>query len=88
VAPGVSATTTVAAGASGSASAELRSWVASARLSGLFLGANPRALINGRMVQPGQVIDETLKVTFDKIEADGKTLVFRDATGATVSRKF
>lgn len=78
----------VANSVSGTASAEFRSWVASARLSGVFAGGNPRALINGRMVQPGQVVDEVLKVTFDKIESDGKTLVFRDATGATVSRKF
>jgi hypothetical protein len=65
-----------------------RSWVADARISGIFEGTPPRALINGRMVRGGQVVEETLAITFDHIDAKTKMIVFRDQTGATVSRKF
>lgn len=86
LAPGVSAST--AAHVAGEASPAFRSWVANARISGLFQGNPPRALINGRLVSGGQVVDDLLQITFDHIDSHTKMIVFRDPTGATVARKF
>jgi len=86
LAPGVSANTAV--NVTGEASAEFRSWVANAKISGMFQGTPPRALINGHMVRGGQVADDALEITFERIDAESKMMVFRDKNGATVSRKF
>ena len=88
LAPGIKATTTATDNVGGDASNEFRTWVAQARVSGVFQGTPPRVLINGRTVSATQVVDETLQITFDGIDATTKSLVFRDHTGATVSRKF
>jgi hypothetical protein len=86
LAPGVSANTVVKV--AGEASQQVRSWVASAKISGLFAGTPPRMLINGRMVLGGQIADDALEITFAGIDPKSKMLVFRDKNGATVSRKF
>lgn len=87
LAPGITATTT-AGDVTGDASPAFRNWVAQAKVSGVFQGSTPRALINGRTVAAGQIVDETLGITFDGIDSVAKTLVFRDRTGVTVVRKF
>jgi hypothetical protein len=85
--PGITATTT-AKDVAGDASPEFKNWVAQARVSGVFQGSPARALINGRTVSAGQVVDEKLEITFDGIDSTAKNLVFRDRTGASVVRKF
>jgi len=85
--PGLTATTT-ATDVAGDASPAFRNWVAQARISGVFKGTPPRVLINGRTVPAGQMVDEVLEITFEGIDALGKSLVFRDKTNATVQRKF
>ena len=87
LAPGITAIS-VAQDVSGEASVAFRSWVAQARISGVFQGTPARVLINGRTIGAGQTVDEVLAITFDGIDPVTKTLVFRDATGATVARKF
>ena len=87
LAPGVTATST-ASNVSGEATAAFRSWVAQARISGVFQGNPARALINGRTVSAGQVVDELLAITFEGVDHTAKTLVFIDGTGAKVIRKF
>jgi len=72
----------------GVASDAFRAWAANAKISGVFQGTPPRALINGRIVQTGQAVDETLGINFDSFDSATKTIVFRDATGATIARKF
>lgn len=69
------------------ASAEFRARVTNLRLSGVFEGEPSRAMIDGRLVRAGEVIDERLGVRFDGLEP-GRRLRFRDATGATVVRKY
>jgi hypothetical protein len=85
--PGITATTT-AKDVAGDARPEFRNWVAQAKISGVFQGATPRALINNRTVLAGQVVDEVLEITFDGIDPTGKNLVFRDRSGSSVLRKF
>jgi len=69
------------------ASADFRARVANLRLSGVFEGEPSRAMIDGRLVRAGEVIDERLGLRFDGLEP-GRRLRFRDATGATVVRKY
>lgn len=87
LAPGVRATTTVT-DVDGDASPAFRTWVAQARISGVFQGTPARALINGKTVPAGQIVDETLGITFEGLDPTAKLLIFRDASGVSVTRKF
>jgi hypothetical protein len=88
LAPGVTASTVAPEISESAASPAFRSWVANARINGVFQGTPPRALINGRTVRAGQILDDSLGIIFDSVEADTNTIVFRDRSGATVSRRF
>ena len=66
---------------------EFRDRVLALRLSGVFEGDPARAMIDGRLVRAGEVIDERLGLRFDGLEP-GRRLRFRDAAGATVVRKY
>ena len=69
------------------ASPEFRARVLALRLSGVFEGEPARAMIDGRLVRAGEVIDERLGLRFDGLEP-GRRLRFRDASGAAVVRKY
>ena len=69
------------------ASPEFRARVLALRLSGVFEGEPARAMIDGRLMRAGEVIDERLGLRFDGLEP-GRRLRFRDAAGATVVRKY
>jgi hypothetical protein len=86
VAPGVTAT--LAVDAAPDASAPFRSFVANAKVSGVFQGKPARAVINGRLVREGEVVDAGLGVTFAGIDSGRHHLVFKDKVGATVLRRF
>jgi hypothetical protein len=73
---------------SSAASADFRAFVANATIGGVFQGTPSRALINGRIIREGQVVDDTLGITFERIDADKKVIYFKDATGAEVSRDY
>lgn len=70
------------------ASPEFRNFVASARISGVFQGSPARAFINGRLARAGDTVDMTLGVVFDHVDGPKKEIVFKDANGATVARKY
>ena len=70
------------------ASAAFKRFVADARITGVFQGTPPRALINGRMIRAGEVVDQTLGVVFDSIDAEMKTITFKDRTGTTATRRY
>ena len=89
IAPGISATNAdVGVGAGAEASPAFRSYVANAKVSGVFQGSPPRIMLNGRLVRGGEVIDGGLNITFDSIDADKKLLLFKDKSGATVTRRY
>jgi hypothetical protein len=73
---------------SSAASADFRAFVANADVGGVFQGTPSRALINGRIIREGQVIDDTLGIMFERIDAEKKVIYFKDATGAEVSRNY
>jgi hypothetical protein len=73
---------------SAAASPEFRDFVANANIGGVFQGTPARALINGRIVREGQVLDSVLGISFDRIDANKKVIYFKDATGAVVSKDY
>ncbi len=83
---GLSATTPLDAGAE--ASPEFRSFVANAKISGVFQGAPSRAFINGRMSRSGETVDLTLGIIFDGVDPVKRHLIFKDKSGAIVARKY
>ena len=86
VAPGVVAGTDVRA--TNEASVAFRSYIANAKIGGVFQGQPTRVLINGRIVRPGDSVDEKLAITFIEVEAVDRLLVFKDGTDARVTRRY
>jgi hypothetical protein len=70
------------------ASAAFRSFVANAVIGGVFQGTPARALINGTIVREGQVVNSSLGVAFERIDARRKMIFFKDYTGAEVSKSY
>jgi len=87
IAPGVTAVTNDVMAAP-KASAAFRRFVADAHITGVFQGTPPRALINGRMIRAGELIDQALGVVFDSIDAEQKTITFKDRAGVPVTRRY
>ena len=83
LAPGLSASMPIAAAAD--ASAAFREFVANAKISGV---ADTRALINGRLVRTGEVVDPALGIRFHAVDREAKQLIFRDFNGAQVARRY
>jgi hypothetical protein len=65
-----------------------RNYIIGLRVSGVFQGENARALLNGKMYHLGDMLDPVRKIEFYKIDAEAKQLIFRDDTGAIVSRHY
>lgn len=84
--PGVAVTAEVEAAAA--ATPAFRSFVANAKVSGVFQGSPSRAFVNGRLARKGEVVDSGLGIVFDGLDAERKLLIFKDKSGATVSRKY
>ena len=86
VAPGLAATTQIEAAPE--ASPVFLAWVVNIKVNGVFQGSPARAMINGRLTRTGEVVDGNLGITFESVEADKKQLIFKDRSGATVTRKY
>jgi hypothetical protein len=86
IAPGVSATTEV--GTSAGASAAFSSFVANAKIGGVAEGAAPKVFINGRLARMGETVDASLGIVFERLEPEKRLLVFKDRTGAIVTRRY
>lgn len=87
LAPGIKVTTSELM-ANAPVSDEFRAFVSAARINGVFQGNPPRALINGRTIRAGESADTILGIVFDSVDADKKTITFKDRTGATITRKY
>jgi hypothetical protein len=70
------------------ASAAFRTFVAGATIGGVFQGHPSRALINGTIVREGQMVENSLGISFERIDAANKVIYFRDTTGAEVSKNY
>ena len=87
LAPGVTATTEMIQ-AVPNASAGFKAFVAGVKISGVYQGKPPRAFINGRLFRTGEMVDDLQEIYFDSIDGATRSLVFKDARGATVSRRY
>jgi hypothetical protein len=58
------------------------------RVSGVFQGEPARALIDGRVVREGDVLEPGLGVVFHDVDVQTKHLILRDASGAEVRVKY
>jgi hypothetical protein len=57
-------------------------------VSGVFQGEPARALVDGRIIRSGDVIEPMLAVTFLGVDAPAKQLILGDKTGAQVRVKY
>ncbi len=57
-------------------------------VSGVFQGEPARALVDGRIIRSGDVIEPMLAVTFVGVDAPAKQLILEDKTGAQVRVKY
>ncbi len=69
-------------------SAEFRALIVNLRVSGVFQGAHPRALLNGRLMNAGEILDQSMLIRFTGIDAVHKQLMFEDGTGAQMQRHY
>jgi len=86
LAPGVSVTTEI--NASREASPAFRSFVAEAKVTGVFQGSPARAFINGRLCRAGTLVEEGLGITFVDVDAENRLLIFKDRFGAQVTKGY
>lgn len=63
-------------------------FVESVRISGVFEGNPARALINGRTVRAGGLVDAPLGVVFVGLDAANRQVIFRDAAGVFVRKPY
>jgi hypothetical protein len=88
LAPGISATNSDVV-ATPNASPAFRTWAANAKITGLGVRDGvARAIINGRTVRTGQIVDDPLGIVFFSLDAVNGIIVFKDKTGVTVERKY
>jgi hypothetical protein len=73
---------------SAAASPAFRIFVGNASIGGVFQGFPSKALINGRIIRAGQVIDDGLGIIFDRVDSKKKMIYFKDVTGAEVSKNY
>jgi len=69
-------------------STEFLVWVDSAKISGVFNGTPPRAIVNGLLVRPGEMIDSARGIVFDHVDSAEKEFFFRDRSGAITSKSY
>jgi hypothetical protein len=74
--------------ATANASPAFRAFVANASIGAVFQGRSSKALINGTIVREGQVVEHSLGVCFDHVDADTKVIYFKDLSGAVVSKYY
>lgn len=70
------------------ASPAFRAWTDDARVTGVVSGVSPRAIINGRLVRPGDVVDAAGGIVFDGLDIERKILVFRNQEGAFTTKPY
>ncbi|MDI1335311.1 MAG: hypothetical protein PSU94_03925 [Lacunisphaera sp.] len=63
-------------------------WIVNQNISGVFQSPPHRIMLDRRLVYEGQEINAALGITFDHLELANKLIVFRDKTGALVTRSY
>jgi hypothetical protein len=65
-----------------------KTYVVNLKVNGVFQGENARAMLNGKMYRLGEVVDSKLGIVFLRLEPEDKRIVFEDAKGAIMSRRY
>lgn len=63
-------------------------WVSNAKITSVREGDDPRAFINDIFVKQGDTVDSQLGITFDSVDAERNLVIFKDATGAIVGKRY
>jgi hypothetical protein len=70
------------------ASAAFFFWVVKLNVSGITQSKPARLLLNGRLTHEGDEVNRPLGIVFTQLDPANKLLIFKDATGATVTRSY
>ena len=70
------------------ASATFFFWAVNLNVSGITQSKPARLLLNSRLAYEGDVVNRSLGITFAQLDSANQLLVFRDATGAVVTRSY
>ena len=70
------------------ASAAFFYWVVKLNVGGVTMGKPARVLISNRLTYEGDEVNRTLGIVFVELDPANKLLIFRDQTGATVTRSY
>jgi hypothetical protein len=57
-------------------------------INGVFQGDPPRILVGGRLLRQGDVLDPTLGVVFVTVDPANGRVIFKDRTGATMTKRY
>ena len=63
-------------------------WVVGLNISGVFQNNPPRMIMNNRLIYEGQEVNATLGITFVRSDPARKLILFRDKSGAEVTRSY
>lgn len=69
-------------------SAEFRTLIVNLRVNGVFQGSHPRALLNGRLMNAGEILDQSMLVRFMGVDVVHKQLLFEDGNGSQMQRHY
>ena len=67
---------------------QFRAFVDHLKINGVRTGPPPRLFVDGISCRPGDVLDHDLGVIFDGLDSTSNEIIFKDATGAVVRRRF
>ena len=68
--------------------ADFRQFVDRLKVSAVYQGFPPRALLDDRLVQYGDIVDWSLGVKFVGVDPRQRIVSFRDASGATITKLY
>lgn len=89
---GVTATRSVAVDAGdlskATPTAPFRDWVGKVNVSGVRLGSDPRAFVEGRLVRPGMTVNHRLGISLNAIDDASRLLYFADKSGAVLGKRY
>jgi hypothetical protein len=63
-------------------------WIVKQNITGVFQSPPHRIMLNGQLVYEGTEINRAQGITFDHLDPAKKVIVFRDNTGALVTRSY
>lgn len=63
-------------------------WIVNQNISGVLQGPPHRLMLNNRLVYAGDEINRDLGIIFDRLDPANKVIVFRDGSGAIVTRSY